>query len=183
MQTQVARPWSQDWREWVTDKAHGLVLEIGAGDGVNLPYYHTDARVIATEPDREALELISEYEENVTLSQVSAESLPFSDARFDAVVGTLVFCTIPDAPRALREVHRVLKPGGSLRLVEHVRARNPVGRAFMWAANPAWHWMTGGCNINRDTLVTVHETGFRVLEVHKQLMGLILGIDALKAER
>lgn len=176
----IERAWGEDWREWVTDKAHGLVLEIGAGDGVNLSYYHADAQVIATEPDAEALELITDYEDNVILAQVSAEELPFPDASFDAVVGTLVFCTIPDAARALREVRRVLKPGGSLRLVEHVRAKNPLGRAFMQLANPVWHWMTGGCNINRDTLSAVRAVGFDILNVEKQTMGLILGIDAVK---
>lgn len=178
MGTETGRGWSEDWREWVTDRAHGLVLEIGAGDGVNLEYYHADARVIATEPDTESLELITEYKENVTLAQADAEDLPFPDALFDAVVGTLVFCTIPDAARALLEVKRVLKPGGSLRLVEHVRAKNPLGRALMYAANPAWHWMTGGCNINRDTLTAVRAAGFQVLDLHKQMMGLIIGIDA-----
>lgn len=172
------RAWSDDWREWVTDKAHGLVLEIGAGDGVNLSYYHPDAQVIATEPDTESLEQITDYEDNVTLAQVSAEELPFPDALFDAVVGTLVFCTIPDAPRALAEVRRVLKPNGSLRLVEHVRAKNPLGRAFMQVLNPAWHWMTGGCNINRDTLSAVRAAGFQVIRVNKQMMGLMIGIDA-----
>lgn len=178
MTATTQRAWGEDWREWVTDKAHGLVLEIGAGDGVNLSYYHSDAQVIATEPDAESIELITEYEDNVTLAQVDAEDLPFPDATFDAVVGTLVFCTIPDAPRALREVKRVLKPNGSLRLVEHVRAKNPFGRAFMQLANPAWHWMTGGCNINRDTLNAVRAAGFEILRVEKQTLGLILGIDA-----
>lgn len=173
------RPWSGDWREWVTDKAHGMVLEIGAGDGANLAYYHADARVIVTEPDGEALELIAEYEENVTLAQVDAEDLPFPDASFDAVVGTLVFCTIPDAARALQEVRRVLKPDGSLRLVEHVRAGNPIGSAFMKLMNPAWHFMTGGCNINRDTLGAVRAAGFQIKQVNRQKMGLILGIDAV----
>jgi ubiquinone/menaquinone biosynthesis C-methylase UbiE len=180
MKKTAERAWSDDWREWVTDKAHGLVLEIGAGDGVNLAYYHPDAQVIATEPDGESIDLISDYEDNVMLAQVSAEELPFPDATFDAVVGTLVFCTIPDAPRALREVKRVLKPGGSLRLVEHVRAKNPIGRACMQIANPAWHWMTGGCNINRDTLSAVRATGFQILATHKQMLGLIIGIDARK---
>lgn len=178
----IERAWSDDWREWVTDKARGLVLEIGAGDGVNLPYYHPDARVIVTEPDADSMELITESlgerEDNVTLAQVDAEDLPFPDASFDAVVGTLVFCTIPNAPRALKEVRRVLKPNGSLRLVEHVRAKNPLGRAFMQLANPAWHWMTGGCNINRDTLRAVRAAGFDVIGLHKQMMGLIIGIDA-----
>lgn len=180
MTVKTARAWSADWREWATDKAHGLVLEIGAGDGVNLAYYHSDAQVIATEPDAESIELISDYEDNVTLAQVSAEELPFPDATFDAVVGTLVFCTIPDAPRALREVKRVLKPGGSLRLVEHVRAQNPIGRTLMHVLNPAWHWATGGCNMNRDTLSAVRAADFQILGVEKQMLGLILGIDARK---
>jgi len=180
MMNEKLRAWSDGWHAWVTDMAHGLVLEIGAGDGVNLAYYHADARVIATEPDAESLELITEYEDNVILAQVSAEDLPFPDATFDAVVGTLVFCTIPDAPRALREVRRVLKPNGSLRLVEHVRAKNPIGRAFMHLANPVWRWTTDGCNINRDTLGAVRAAGFEVLCVNKQKMGLILGIDARK---
>lgn len=180
MTLKATRAWSDDWREWVTDKAHGLVLEIGAGDGVNLAYYHSDAQVIATEPDAESLELISDYEDNVTLAQVSAEELPFPDATFDAVVGTLVFCTIPDAPRALDEVKRVLKPGGSLRLVEHVRAKNAFGRTLMRVANPAWHWFTGGCNMNRDTLSAVRAAGFQILGTEKQMLGLVIGIDALK---
>lgn len=178
----MERVWSEDWREWVTDKARGLVLEIGAGDGVNLTYYHADARVIATEPDEESLELISDYKDNVTLAQVDAEDLPFPDETFDAVVGTLVFCTIPDAARALREVRRVLKPGGSLRLVEHVRAKNPLGRVLMHAVNPAWHWMTGGCNINRDTLSAVRAAGFEIIGLEKQTLGLIIGIDAQKGK-
>ncbi len=178
MSETIERAWGEDWREWVTDKARGWVLEIGAGDGVNLSYYHADARVIATEPDAESLDMITEYEDNVTLAQVDAQDLPFPDATFDAIVGTLVFCTIPDVPRALREVRRVLKPNGSLRLVEHVRAKNPVGRALMHAANPAWHWMTGGCNINRDTLSAVRAAGFQVIGLEKQMLGLIVGIDA-----
>ena len=180
MTSKTARTWNDDWREWVTDKAHGLVLEIGAGDGVNLAYYHPDAQVIATEPDAESIELISDYEDNVTLAQVSAEELPFPDATFDAVVGTLVFCTIPDAPRALHEVKRVLKPGGSFRLVEHVRAQNRIGRTLMHVANPAWHLFTGGCNMNRDTLSAVRAAGFQILATEKQMLGLIVGIDARK---
>lgn len=173
-----ARPWSQDWREWVTDLAQGLVLEIGAGDGINLPYYHPTARIIATEPDAESLELVTGLSARVSLAQASAEELPFPNHVFDAVVGTLVFCTIPDAARALRQVRRVLKPGGSLRLVEHVRAKNAIGKAFMSAMNPAWHWMTGGCNINRDTLSAVRAAGFEVRAVRRRMGGLILGIDA-----
>ena len=178
MKSKILRAWGDDWREWATDTAHGLVLEIGAGDGVNFEYYHPDAQVIATEPDADSLELITDAHHNITLARVSAEELPFPDATFDAVVGTLVFCTIPDAPRALLEVKRVLKPRGSLRLVEHVRAKNRIGRALMHAMNPAWHWVTGGCNMNRDTLSAVRAAGFQIVETHKQMRGLIIGIDA-----
>lgn len=180
MNKTATRAWSNDWRQWATDRAHGLVLEIGAGDGVNLEYYHSDAQVIATEPDAKSLESLQDCPSNVVLARVSAEELPFPDASFDAVVGTLVFCTIPDAALALQEVKRVLKPGGSLRLVEHVRAKNRLGRAFMQFANPAWHWMTGGCNLNRDTLTAVRAAGFHVLTTHKQVLGLVIGIDARK---
>lgn len=172
--------WADDWREWVVEQANGRVLEIGAGDGVNLPYYDAGARVIATEPDAESLELITEHESNVSLALASAEDLPFPGDSFDAVVGTLVFCTIPDVTRALAEAKRVLKPGGSLRLVEHVRAKNPFFGAVMHAANPVWHWMTGGCNMNRDTLTAVRQAGFQILRVNKKMGGLILGIDAIK---
>ncbi len=178
MTEKTERAWADGWRAWATDQAHGLTLEIGAGDGVNLEFYHSDARVIATEPDGETLEQIHAPSKRVTRAQASAEELPFPDATFDAVVGTLVFCTIPDAPRALREVRRVLKPGGSLRLVEHVRAKNPLGRAFMHLANPVWRWTTDGCNINRDTLRAVRAAGFEVLGVETRMMGLMIGIDA-----
>ncbi len=172
--------WADDWRSWVTERANGRVLEIGAGDGVNLPYYNESTRVIATEPDAESLELITEHDDNISLAQASAEDLPFPDESFDAVVGTLVFCTIPDAPRALAEAKRVLKPGGSLRLVEHVRSKNPILSAAMQAANPLWHYLTEGCNINRDTLTAVRQAGFQILRVNKKMGGLILGIDAVK---
>lgn len=169
-----------DWRAWVTSQAHGRVLEVGAGDGVNFSYYDQRAQVIATEPDGESLELVEPHSRNIQIAQASAEELPFPTASFDAVVGTLVFCTIPDAPRALLEVKRVLKRGGSLRLVEHVRAGNPVLGVLMHALNPLWHQMTGGCNMNRDTLSRVSDAGFQIVQVRKRWAGLMLGIDARK---
>lgn len=175
--------WNKDWREWVVERARGRVLEIGAGDGVNLPYYPSSARVIATEPDADAIAEIEEHGKHIRLAQASAEELPFPNASFDAVVGTLVFCTIPNAAQALAEVRRVLKPGGSLRLVEHVRAKNPFGRLLMEAANPLWNATTGGCNLNRDTLAAVRKAGFEVREVRRRWAGLIVGIDAANALR
>src|SRR5436309_15504510 len=99
-----------DWREWVTARARGRVLEIGAGTGLNFSYYQDDARVVAFDPDPEQLDEVDSSEaraHHVRLAQASAEDLPFPDAAFDAAVGTLVFCTIPNAARALAEVKRV----------------------------------------------------------------------------
>jgi ubiquinone/menaquinone biosynthesis C-methylase UbiE len=169
-----------DWNRWVTAGLSGRVLEIGAGDGVNLPFYDASARVVATEPDEEWLELARAPGPHVTLAQASAEELPFPDATFDVVVGTLVFCTIPDAARALEEVARVLKPEGRMKLVEHVRSGNSLVGAAMHALNPVWHRWTGGCNWNRDTLLALREAGFQARVVHRRWAGLLLGIEAIK---
>jgi ubiquinone/menaquinone biosynthesis C-methylase UbiE len=173
----------RDWRAWVTAGACGRVLEVGAGTGPNFSYYDPCAQVIAFDPDPEALEEIEDAQQaaaRTILLQASAEVLPFPDEYFDAAVGTLVFCTIPHPRRALDEIRRVLKPGASLRLVEHVRARNPLLGALMDAATPWWKGMAGGCHLNRNTLDTVRSAGFEVLSVQKKWRGLVIGIEARK---
>jgi len=172
--------WKEDWREWVTAGAYGRVLELGAGDGVNLPYYASGVQVTATEPDPQEIELVPRTFPNVTLARVSAEDLAFPDATFDTVLCTLVFCSIPDAPRALQEVKRVLKPGGAFRLVEHVRAQGKLRGMLMDSLNPPYRFLAGGCNMNRDTLKAVRNAGFVINTVEKRTRGLIIGISAIK---
>lgn len=172
--------WRADWRKWVTAGAYGNVLELGAGDGVNLPFYAPGVRVTVTEPDTDELELIPRTFPNATIACASAQDLPFPDAAFDTVLGTLVFCTIPDVPRALQEVMRVLKPGGAFRLVEHVRARGKLRGKLMDTLNPPYKWFVGGCNMNRDTLAAVRGAGFEIRTVEKRTRGLIIGISALR---
>ncbi len=171
----------RDWRAWVTARTCGQVLEIGAGTGLNFAYYEACAHVAAFDPDPDMLEEVENAQRAaacICLLRASAEELPFPDAYFDSAVGTLVFCTIPHPRRALAEVRRVLKPGAPLRLVEHVRAPNPILGGMMDVATPLWKHVAGGCHLNRNTAETVHAAGFEVLSVQKRWAGLVVGIDA-----
>jgi ubiquinone/menaquinone biosynthesis C-methylase UbiE len=116
----------------------------------------------------------------IGLSQARAEALPFADESFDAVVGTLTFCSIGDPARALNEVRRVLKAGGALRLVEHVRMQNRFIAAMQDVLTPMWCRIAGNCHLNRDTLMAVEQAGFRVRRVHWLMGDLFIGIDAFK---
>jgi ubiquinone/menaquinone biosynthesis C-methylase UbiE len=119
-------------RRSLLDEATGLVLEIGAGTGANLPYYRAADRVIAAEPDpfmlRRARRRAAAAPRPVVLVQCAAEALPVRDGAVDQVVAALVLCSVEDEARALAEARRALRPGGALRFMEHVRAGGHLGR-------------------------------------------------------
>ncbi|MBI4312335.1 MAG: class I SAM-dependent methyltransferase [Chloroflexi bacterium] len=159
-------------RQRLLAHAHGRMLELGAGTGANFPYYPGGvAQVVATEPDRHmrarAVKKALAAARPLLVQDADAQRLPFPDAAFDTVVGTLVFCTIPDPARALQEAQRVLKPGGQLLLLEHVRGPDPVRGAIQDALTPLWKRLAGGCHPNRDTLAAVKKAGFSVDTVHR----------------
>jgi ubiquinone/menaquinone biosynthesis C-methylase UbiE len=142
----------------------GDVLEIGAGTGANFEHYPTNVQVTALEPDpfmlkRAAKKLAALGRTNISLQQAPAERLPFDDATFDVVVSTLVLCTVRDVPRALAEIRRVLKPGGQLHFIEHVRSKGFGGRA-QDLIRPIWGWCSAGCHPNRRTLDALRAAGF-----------------------
>lgn len=147
----------------------GNVLEIGAGTGVNFQYYQPGAQVTAAEPDPYMLERArkraSEAKVAIELHQVSAEELPFPEGSFDFVIATLVLCSVSDPRKVLAEVKRVLKPGGELRLYEHVRYQNPIGALSQDLISPAWQWFGAGCHPNRNTERYVRDTGFELSNV------------------
>ncbi|MGH3503000.1 MAG: methyltransferase domain-containing protein, partial [Nocardioidaceae bacterium] len=154
-------------RELLGDLA-GDVLDVGAGTGVNLPYLRSASRVSVTEPDaamrvrltrRKAAAPVA-----VEVFDAAAESLPFPDSRFDAVVFTCVLCTVADPARALAEARRVLRPGGTLVVLEHVRG---TGRLAGWQdrVTPLWRRIAAGCHPNRDTRAAIEREGFRWVEV------------------
>src|SRR5687767_11287147 len=109
------------WRRWLVAGAAGSVLDIGCGTGRNLPLYDAGTRVVGIDVSAEALARARRRRPDVPLVQGDAEALPFRAGTFDTVVSALVFCSVPDAARGLSEVRRVLRPGGSLRILEHVR--------------------------------------------------------------
>ncbi len=155
-------------RREVTGLARGRVLEIGAGNGLNFAFYNPDTveRVEATEPDSVMLgyarQRAAAARVPVNLVQAAVENLPFADESFDSVVVTLVFCSVSDPRRGLSEVRRVLKPGGALLMVEHVRARGAIAAAMQDFVTPITRLVAGNCHWNRNTEKTVIEAGFKI---------------------
>lgn len=161
----------------------GRVLELGIGTGRNLSLYSpTVERLSGIDPDEIMLSRAEKRARKVPfpveLFLAAAEELPFEDGSFDAVVSTLVFCTVPDPPKALGEVRRVLESGGEFRLLEHVRMeQKPIG----WLqdkATPLWKHIAGDCHLDRDTLAAVRQTGFEMKRIERHLEGLGLSIFA-----
>jgi SAM-dependent methyltransferase len=150
------------WRAWLVGGARGRTLEVGCGTGRNLPLYDPGARVVALELDRHVLRAARRRAGHVPIVVGNAEDLPFGDRTFDTVVSGLVFCSVRDAARGLRDVRRVLRPDGEFRLIEHVRSRSSAGAAIQDAIQPAWTWITGGCHPNRDTEAAVEAAGFSI---------------------
>ena len=157
--------------------ARGRVLEVGAGTGANLDHYRSE--------QVEELHLLdlwvgillrrhADGDGRVRLHEGDVQSLPFADDAFDTVVSTLVFCSVQNQTSGLAELWRVLKPGGRLVFMEHVRPEGPVlGRAAD-AVNPLWHAVTRDCNINRDTLAAIRAAGFTVPAVNRSVGGLLI---------
>lgn len=160
-----------DVRAELVGGAKGSVLEIGAGTGLNFPYYQKDVEVIATEPDpymlRRARRRLIESGNHIELRESSAEELPFENDSFDTVVGTLVMCSVPHPERALAEIRRLLKPGGEYRFYEHVRYDSAFGGFWQDAILPIWRWFGAGCHPNRDTVRTIQNAGFTIAQLQR----------------
>jgi SAM-dependent methyltransferase len=154
-------------RRALLSDAQGHVLEIGSGTGLNVAHYPPGSDVTYTEPDPHMARRLRA--KGVDVIESGAESLPFSDGSFDTVVSTLVFCTVPDLGAALREVRRVLKPGGTLLFLEHVRAE-PGSRLARWQdrLHRPWKAFACGCHCNRDLLAALSEAGFTTEDVVRQ---------------
>ena len=167
-------------REELLSGVTGDVLEIGAGTGANFEYYDDAARVIALEPDPHMLKRAeAKLRPNIKLRQAPAESLPFDDASFDAVVSTLVLCTVTNPPCALAEIRRVLRPGGKLIFIEHIRADGLAGSVQRLIRRP-WRYFSVGCNVDRATGDTLRDASFALTTLKRTkfmpIMPVIYGI-------
>jgi ubiquinone/menaquinone biosynthesis C-methylase UbiE len=150
-----------DKRREALAAASDEVLEIGAGTGLNLAAYPREGitRLVCTEPNaamsRQLEARSDEAPVEIEVVAASAEKLPFEDASFDCVTGTLVLCEASSPAAALAEIARVLRPGGQYLFLEHVRSvdHDHARKQDRWA--PIWRSVSGGCNCNRDTLATI----------------------------
>ncbi len=166
----------REMRRYVLAGARGRVLEVGAGTGLNIELYPERGieSLTLSEPDplmvKQLREKLGESEREAELIQAPAEELPFADDSFDTVTVTLVLCTVPDQPAALREIHRVLRPGGQLLFLEHVRAEDAGLARWQDRLEKPWRFLGDGCHCNRDTVAAISASRFEIDELeHDQL--------------
>lgn len=165
-------------RSRLTEGLSGRVLEVGAGNGMNFSHYREGIdEVVAIEPEpylrERATEAAASALPEIVVIEGSATDLPFEDESFDAVVFCLVLCSIDDPVAALAEARRVLKPGGSMRFLEHVRSSKPAKarlQSFLDSSG-IWPRMAGGCTCGRDTVSAIRSAGFVVTELRGMPIG------------
>ena len=156
-----------DRRREVLSQARGATLELGAGTGLNLDLYpEAVTELVLTEPSEHMARRLREHAVGAArpteVVEAPAEQLPFPDDRFDTVVSTLVLCTVDDQARTLDEVARVLKPGGRLLFLEHVRSSDPGLARWQDRLERPWGFIGAGCHPNRDTPATIERSSLQV---------------------
>lgn len=167
----------------------GRILEIGAGTGANVALYDGQVEVIAVDLRDAYLSAASGKAEkrgseaDVSVACADVQALPFPAGYFDAVVGSLVFCSIASPPTALAEIARVLRPDGQLRLLEHVRGQKRLTRVATDLIHPFWFALQGECHLNRDTAASVSDAGFRIDDESVHGQGIIHLISARRPVR
>lgn len=158
-------------RAAIVPRARGVVLEIGIGTGLNLPYYaagqvqHISGVDPAAAMHVKARRRAARIAIPVSLIPLELDTIGAADASFDTVVCTFTLCSIPDPLAALREMRRVLKPGGELLFCEHALAPEPRVQRWQHRLTPWWKPLAGGCHLNRDTPALLHAGGFRITEL------------------
>ncbi|MEO5857308.1 MAG: methyltransferase domain-containing protein [Pyrinomonadaceae bacterium] len=161
------------WRQEVIDllPKDADILEIGCGAGANFEFYPQCHRAVSSEISIGMLEVAARKRRENHLIQADAQSLPFGEDEFDAAFATLVFCSIPDPTLAFRELRRVIKPGGRIILLEHVRPQGILGPAFD-LLNKATLALAND-HFNRETAKIAAQAGLTIVEVRKKLASIV----------
>jgi phosphatidylethanolamine/phosphatidyl-N-methylethanolamine N-methyltransferase len=177
-----AERWFAPWRAELWRRVRGpRVLEVGIGTGKNVPYYPVGLAVTAIDLSPrmldQARERAARLEMEVNLQEADAQALPYPNAKFDTVLATFVFCSVPDSMLALGEIRRVLIPGGQILLLEHVLSNWRFLRPLMHRTNPLVVRVMGA-NINRETVQNVRRAGFQDVCVEDRWLDVVRLIEA-----
>ncbi len=159
-------------RREVLAGAKGRTIDIGAGTGLNLPLFPPEvSELVLAEPDPHMLKQLRSKVpgsgREASVVQAPAEKLPFEDDSFDTAVFTLVLCTVPDPAAALAEAARLLRPGGKLLFLEHVRSKDPGLARWQDRLEGPWRFLGDGCHCNRDTVAGIEASPFEIERVEK----------------
>ncbi len=148
------------------------VVELGPGPGANLRYYRRGTKLVAVEPNPLMHERLrrnaDKHDVDLEIRSVGGEQMELDDSSAEAVIGTLVLCTVADPAQVLSEVHRVLKPGGRFTFLEHVAA--PPGsllRPLQRALHMPWHWLFEGCHLTRESSPQIEAAGFTEVTINR----------------
>jgi len=160
----------RDMRAELVAGARGRVVELGAGTGANLELYPDSIEeLILVEPDphmtKQLREKVAASGRTATILEAPAERLPLESASCDTAVVTLVLCTVPDPRAAIAEIARVLKPGGQLLFLEHVRSTDPKLARWQDRLERPWRFLADGCHCNRDTVAMISASSLALGEV------------------
>jgi ubiquinone/menaquinone biosynthesis C-methylase UbiE len=163
---------ASEHREELLDGLTGRVIEVGAGTGLNFAHYPgTVSEVVAVEPEsylRDAAKAaIADASVPVSVVDGVADDLPAGSGEFDAGVVSLVLCSVPSQAGALAELFRVIRPGGELRLYEHVRSSQPGFARAQRVVDLVWPWFGGGCHTSRQTERAIADAGFVLEQVRR----------------
>jgi len=151
-----------------------LILEIGVGTGKNLPYYGRDSEVIGVDLSGEMLKRAVPrtrgFKGSYAFLLADTENLPFKNDSFDFIVGTYILCSIPDPIAALKEMRRVIKEKGEVRLLEHVLSKNKLVASLEQVHNPITRYLWG-FNVNRDTITNIRKAGLSIVREENLFLG------------
>ena len=161
----------QQWRNELLIHAHGDLLEIGAGTGVNLPHYPNNVLSLTlSEPDQQMRKYLHRKVTTITANKCSiatwsSDSIDMPDASFDTIVSTLVLCSVPCLDSSLSEIKRVLRPNGVLLFLEHIASDHHPTLKLQQRIEPLWSFCAGNCRLTRETTAAITNSGFEIDQI------------------